>query len=112
MTIAVAGQFVLKKGANQLGSLGGDALGHALQVAWTAATNPYILGGLCCYGLGAVAWIVVLTRVPLSWAYPMLALNQVLILLVSWLFLGEQVGALRWGGVLLIISGVYLVSRS
>ena len=55
---------------------------------------------------------MVLTRVPLSWAYPILALNQVLILLVAATFLGETVSAMRWAGVFLIITGVFLVSRS
>lgn len=110
--LSVLGQFLLKSGANQLGTLGVEAAGRAWQVAMGAALNPFLIGGLACYGLGAVTWIMVLTRVPLSWAYPILALNQVLILLVAWLFLGEQVTAMRWAGVLLIISGVYFVSRS
>ncbi|MOA62691.1 putative 4-amino-4-deoxy-L-arabinose-phosphoundecaprenol flippase subunit ArnE [compost metagenome] len=59
-----------------------------------------------------MTWIIVLTRVQLSWAYPMLALNQVLILLIGWGLLKEPVSPLRWGGVLLIITGVVLVSRS
>lgn len=109
---SVAGQFLLKSGANQLGALGAEAAGRAGQVFLSVATNPFILGGLACYGLGAATWILVLTRVPLSWAYPILALNQVLILLVAWLFLGEHVSAMRWAGVMLIITGVFFVSRS
>jgi drug/metabolite transporter (DMT)-like permease len=42
----------------------------------------------------------------------MLALNQVLVLLVGALFLHEHVSMLRWGGVLLVVTGVFLVSRS
>lgn len=109
---SVAGQFVLKVGARQLGTLGVEQAGKGMQIAITAGTNPWIIGGLACYAVGAVAWIVVLTRVPLSWAYPILALNQILILLVAWLFLGETVGAMRWAGALLIVGGVVLVSRS
>lgn len=110
--LSVCGQYVLKVGAKQLGQVGVEDAGRATTVAFAAATNPYIIGGLAFYALGAVTWIMVLTRVPLSWAYPILALNQVLILLVAALFLGEQVSAMRWGGVLLIITGVFLVSRS
>lgn len=110
--LSVAGQYVLKVGARQLGQVGVEDAGRAASVAWAAATNPYIFGGLAFYALGAVTWIMVLTRVPLSWAYPILALNQVLILLVASLFLGEQVSMVRWGGVLLIVTGVFLVSRS
>jgi multidrug transporter EmrE-like cation transporter len=110
--MSVAGQYVLKVGAKQLGQVGVEDAGRAANVIFAAATNPWIIGGLACYGLGAVTWIMVLTRVPLSWAYPILALNQVLILAVAAAFLGEQVSALRWGGVVLIITGVFLVSRS
>ena len=110
--LSVVGQFLLKTGANQLGAIGASAAGRLGATIFSVATNVPIIGGLACYGLGAVTWILVLTRVPLSWAYPILALNQVLILLVAWLFLGEQVNALRWAGVLLIITGVFLVSRS
>ena len=110
--LSVCGQYVLKVGAKQLGQVGVEDAGRAATVAFAAATNPYIIGGLAFYAFGAVTWIMVLTRVPLSWAYPILALNQVLILLVAATFLGEQVSAMRWGGVLLIITGVFLVSRS
>ena len=112
LTFAAVGQYFLKIGANELGALGGEAAGRAFEVAWKAATNPWLVTGLTCYGLGAVTWIIVLTRVQLTWAYPMLALNQVLVLLVGLLFLGEHVSMLRWGGVLLIVTGVFMVSRS
>ncbi|MFN3429583.1 MAG: EamA family transporter [Candidatus Sericytochromatia bacterium] len=112
LTFAAIGQYFLKIGANELGALGGSDAGRAFDVAWKAATNPWLVTGLTCYGLGAVTWIIVLTRVQLSWAYPMLALNQVLILLIGWGILKEPVNPLRWGGVLLIITGVVLVSRS
>lgn len=109
---SVAGQYVLKVGANSLGKLGVEQAGNAAQVFINAATNPWIIGGLACYGVGATTWIVVLTRVPLSWAYPILAVNQILILLVAWLFLHEPVSAARWAGAMLVMAGVVLVSRS
>ena len=109
---SVIGQYVLKTGAKQLGTMGVEQAANGLQIAFTTATNPWILSGLACYALGAISWIMVLTRVPLSWAYPILALNQILILLVAWLFLGEQVNAMRWSGACLIVAGVVLVSRS
>ncbi|MEB3327602.1 MAG: EamA family transporter [Candidatus Sericytochromatia bacterium] len=110
--LSVLGQYALKTGALRLGQVGVESAGRAWEVALAAASNPWLIGGLACYALGAVTWIMVLTRVPLSWAYPILALNQVLILLVAATFLGEHVSALRWGGVLLIVTGVFLVSRS
>jgi multidrug transporter EmrE-like cation transporter len=112
LSLAALGQYFLKLGANQLGAIGAEAAGRAAQVAFAAATNPMLIVGLGCYALGAVVWIIVLSRVQLSWAYPMLALNQVLVLLVGAVFFHEHVSMLRWGGVLLIITGVVMVSRS
>jgi len=110
--LSVCGQWVLKIGAKALGQVGVEDAGRATTVAFAAATNPYIIGGLAFYALGAVSWIMVLTRVPLSWAYPILALNQVLILLVAAIFLGEHVSMIRWAGVLFIVTGVFMVSQS
>jgi multidrug transporter EmrE-like cation transporter len=112
LTFAAVGQYFLKLGAGQLGVIGAEAAGRAGQVAWAAATNPWLIEGLGCYGLGAVTWIIVLSRAQLSWAYPMLALNQVLVLLVGAFLFHEHVSMLRWGGVLLIVTGVFMVSRS
>ena len=109
---SVIGQLVLKTGAKQLGTLGVEQANKGVQIAINAAMNPWIIGGLACYALGAVAWIMVLTRVPLSWAYPILALNQIIILLLAWAVFGETVSAVRWAGALLIVAGVVLVSRS
>ena len=61
---------------------------------------------------GALAWILVLRRMDLSYAYPFLALNFVLIALVSRFFLGETVPPMRWVGILIICGGILLVARS
>jgi drug/metabolite transporter (DMT)-like permease len=73
---------------------------------------PLIVLGLALYALGALAWIVVLSRLDLSYAYPFLALNFVLIALVSWLLLGESMPGLRWAGIGCICIGILLVARS
>lgn len=75
-------------------------------------TSPRVLLGLFFYGCGALAWILVLRRMDLSYAYPFLALNFVLITLVSRFFLGETVPPMRWFGILIICSGILLVARS
>jgi drug/metabolite transporter (DMT)-like permease len=75
-------------------------------------SSPLVIGGLACYALGAVFWLTVLSRVPLSLAYPMLALTYVAIPLLAWLLLGESVSGLRWVGIGVICAGVLLVARS
>jgi len=76
------------------------------------ALHPGILGGLSCYVVSVVVWIVALSRVEVSIAYPMLSLGYVAnALLAMWLF-GEAVSLQRWVGIAVILVGVALVARS
>ena len=110
--VGVLGQLFLKAGVAKLGTIGGEALSNLPHLVGTVATTPQILIGLAFYGLGAAMWIVVLSRVDLSLAYPMLGLGYVIVLLTSWLVFGEAVTPLRWAGTLMIVAGVVLVARS
>ena len=74
--------------------------------------SPFVLGGVAAYGLSSVFWLLLLSRVELSYAYPALSLGYVVITLISAFLLGEQVSALRWAAVLVICVGVVLLSRS
>ena len=74
--------------------------------------SPLILGGLVLYGVGALAWIAVLARMDLSYAYPFLALNFVLITLVSRIALGETIPTTRWIGIAVICIGIFLIARA
>ena len=108
----VIGQLFFKAGVTRLGPIGGSALANLPQLATEVATNPLIIGGLACYGFSTVLWLVVLSRVELSLAYPMLGLGYVFVLLTSWLVFGESVSAIRWAGTIMIVAGVVLVARS
>jgi drug/metabolite transporter (DMT)-like permease len=108
----VAGQLTLKMGMTQVGRIGGEMLAQPLAAAMRVLTTPLVLGGLGLYVLGAVAWLTVLSRVPLSLAYPTLALAYAFTPLLAWLLLGESISGLRWLGVATICFGVVLVSRS
>ncbi len=106
----VTGQTLLKLGVDRPGS---EAIEQGMVgLVRTIVTTPLVLLGLFFYGLGALAWISVLRRMDLSLAYPFLALNFVLITLVSRYFLGESVPLLRWAGILVIVGGILLVARS
>lgn len=74
--------------------------------------SPLVLTGLFLYGIGALAWIAVLSRLHLSYAYPFLALNFVLIALTSHFVLGETVPVMRWVGIAIICIGIFVVARS
>jgi drug/metabolite transporter (DMT)-like permease len=73
---------------------------------------PSLWYALTAYGLSVVVWIVGLSRVPVSQAYPLLSLGYVLNIGLAWWLFGEVPNAQRVIGVGVIIAGVVLVARS
>jgi len=108
VSLTVTGELLLKSGMNQVGfmSLRPDLLFPTLARAFT---TPKVIGGFALVFGASILWLSVLSRVPLSWAYPMLSMSYVLGVLGSALFLGESVTLTRALGVLVIIGGVVIV---
>ncbi|MEO7007778.1 MAG: SMR family transporter [Caldimonas sp.] len=103
-------QLLLKAGAASVGPIAGLASLRAASGA--LASHPAVLGGLVCYAVSVVVWIVALSRVDVSVAYPMLSVGYVFnALFAMWLF-GEVVGPQRWIGIGVILIGVTMVARS
>ena len=104
-------QLLLKAGVNPLGaiSVGFDNL---LPTAARVLTQWPVLAGLGCYVLSVGLWIVALSRVDVSIAYPMLSLGYVVNAFAAWWLFGEVLGPMRCAGMLLILAGVFVMSRS
>ncbi len=107
--ISVAGQFFLKLGALKLGKVdAGNAFSHILSMV----TTPELLIGLTCYGIGAIAYILLLTRVNLSVAAPAVSIGYIFSVLIGYFILKEPISPVRLIGLGLIVMGVILlVSR-
>jgi len=73
---------------------------------------PSLWYALTAYGVSVIVWIVGLSRVPVSQAYPLLSLGYVLNIGLAWWLFGEVPNAQRVLGVAVIIGGVVLVARS
>jgi len=110
VTLGVVGQLFIKIGLNSMGKL--DFSSGIILTYMRIYTSPYVISGTFIYVLSVFFWLYALSRVDLSFAYPFLALSYVLILLASFIFLGETIPFMRWIGVLVICFGVYLVSKS
>ena len=82
------------------------------QSGLTLIREPSLWGALLAYGLSLIIWIVGLSRVPVSQAYPLLSLGYVVNALFAWMLLGENVNLMRMGGIGVIMIGVLLVARS
>lgn len=108
---SVVAQTVIKMGVSNPDAAD-DASSGFVALITMIVQSPLVLLGLALYGVGALAWIMVLSRLNLSYAYPFLALNFVLITLISRLVLGEMIPTLRWFGLGFICIGILLVARS
>lgn len=74
--------------------------------------NFYILGGLFLYGLSAVMWIFCLSKIQLSFAYPMVSLGYVIVFGLSYWIFGETISVLRVAGLITIVLGVLMIAKS
>jgi multidrug transporter EmrE-like cation transporter len=110
MLNAVA-QLLLKAGTNAVGQFE-FSTANLLPVGWRLATEPHIVGGLACYVISVGVWIMGLSRVPVSIAYPMLSLGYVVNALAAWWLFGESFSAQKVAGIATIIVGVWLVARA
>lgn len=86
--------------------------GSTLSRAVNLLTVPSLWFALSAYGLSVVVWLVGLSRVPVSQAYPLLSVGYVLNIGLAWWLLGEVPNAQRVAGVVVICAGVILVARS
>jgi multidrug transporter EmrE-like cation transporter len=106
-----AAQLLLKAGTNATGviTLRAD---NWLDTLARMATQGHFIAGIALYGVSVIVWIVGLSRVPVSVAYPMLSLGYIVNAVAAHYLLGEAVTATRWAGIGFIIVGVWLVARS
>lgn len=106
---SVTGELFLKHGMNHVG---------ILSLASFATVFPKMLrtwslyAGLGSITIGAGFWLMAISRVDLSWAYPLLAMGYILVMFFSAIVLREPVLPIRWIGAVLIVIGVYLITRS
>jgi drug/metabolite transporter (DMT)-like permease len=105
-------QVLLKAGTNALGGAIHLTMSNWFETFIKVATQPPILGGLACYALSLVVWIMGLSRTDVTIAYPMLSLGYVVAAIGAWLFLGEVVSPQRLLAIAVIMVGVALLARS
>ena len=107
VALGVAGQLAMKYGVG----LSGQGGGSGWAAPWRLLQQPMVLVGLGLYAASSLLWLTVLSRAPLSVAYPMLSLGYVGVALLSrWLF-AEPLSPLKVWGILLVCTGVALLAQ-
>lgn len=112
VAFAFGGQLMLKSAMNEIGHIGVQELGSPGSTVARAAREPRLWTGLGLFGVSALFWLVVLSRIPLSVAYPSVGMSYVFVVLFSRLWLHEHVPPLRWVGAAIVVIGIVIIGLS
>ncbi len=105
----VCGHLFLKAGMNKIGAIAFNELFFSFTKIFA---TPFVLLGLLSYVSSVAMYMVVLSRVDISYAYPlMMGVGYCLIVLFSWQIFGESFSSFKWTGIFLILIGVFLLGK-
>jgi len=109
IALAIAGQLLMKQGMMMFGKF---PVTQLLSKLIPMFMQPYVFLGFVFFGLSSIFWLVVLSRIDLSFAYPMVSVAYVFVAIFSYLLFHESIPLIRWLGIITICFGVFLISRS
>jgi len=105
--IGVFGQLFMKRGVNSIGNI--DLKELFSPRIFSIVLQRYVFLGITLYILASIIWLAVLSKAELSFAYPLIGIGYIFTSVLAWLFFGEKLTLIRFLGILLICSGVYLI---
>jgi drug/metabolite transporter (DMT)-like permease len=103
-----AAQMLVKKGMTILG-IYSFSFSHMLNLFIAIFTNIYLFLGMFCYGISVLLWMIVLSRVPVSVAYPFSSVGFIITMIFSSFLLNEMITFNKVMGIGFICLGVYLI---
>ncbi len=104
-------QLALKASVSDTGIISLD-MQSLLSSAGSLASNIWLWLGLICYAISVVVWILALSRVDVSIAYPMLSIGYIVNAVAAWHLFDEPMNLSKVFGIGIIIVGVYVLARS
>ena len=110
--IGTIGQLCIKAAMLKIGPVAFSTPAEIINSGWQVMRQPLIWVALPLYGIGFIIWAVVLSRLQLSFAYPLLAIGYLVNPLAAMVFFDEQIPPMRWIGIVVIMVGIVLVGRS
>jgi drug/metabolite transporter (DMT)-like permease len=100
-------ELVLKRGAT-------DIAEPESAWSWTgvnALISPLVWWAILLIIASFISWLYVLRYIPLTIAFPLSRVVDILVPLGCWIFLGELISTLRWCGIALVVIGLALVAK-
>ena len=111
--LATSGEFMLKHAINSNPIVLTDSLIDSIKILLLVPIeHPFILISLLTVVTGGILWIIAMSKFELSFIYPFMSINYVMIMVGSQLFLHESVSLVRYLAVIFIGIGLIFISRS
>ena len=107
-----SGSILMKIGVTQLGPISINSFPSFVTFLFRIFTNITILAGMALYFFSAIVWTYLMSRLSLTFVQPILALTYVTTPVLAIFILNENVPSMRWLGIIVIIIGVIIVSRT
>ncbi|WP_042350886.1 EamA family transporter [Bacillus massiliigorillae] len=73
--------------------------------------NPMFISGIGMYGIGTIIYVLVLSKLPLSVAYPLQSIAYVLGMFLAWMVFKENITSYQWIGIVLIVCGAIFIAK-
>jgi len=110
--LASTAQILLKSGMSQWKLIKFIAERDYVSLAFSMLTSFSIIGGLLVFALSIALWLLVLASVPLSTAYPFVALGICVTTFAGHILFGDSITLMRLAGVALIVGGISLIAAN
>ena len=104
-------QIAIKQGMRAIG-LFSFSIKNIIPIGIKVVLSPFIIAGLFCYVISVVIWLLVLSRVDVTYAYPFLSVGYIVTAIVGYILLGENMDFTRWLGIFIICIGVYFITKT
>jgi len=109
VSLNASAQILMRKGMLSLGEV---SISSLIKTLPQMITNVWLWLSIFCYGISIITWMMVLSRVEVSFAYAFLSLGFIIVTVIGYFLFNENVTFIRIIGIILICIGVYFVSRS
>jgi multidrug transporter EmrE-like cation transporter len=106
----VYSQLVMRWQVSAAGQLPNDILGK-IRFVMDLLLNPWVITGVIATFFAGVSWMLAMTRFEVSYAFPFVSLNYVLILAASIILFNESFTITKFVGSLIVIVGIIVIAR-
>ncbi|MBU0455160.1 MAG: SMR family transporter [Pseudomonadota bacterium] len=110
MVLNSVAQILLKAAMTRIGVFS-FSFQNLVPIGMKVIASPFIWIGMVIYASSVFVWLLVLSRVDVGVAYPLTSIGFILTALAAYFFLGESLSLVRVAGIVVIIAGIYLITR-